>query len=94
MDPASVLDVRQLIADLRQAGQSRGLLDAVYNRLADEQQLADPDLTESLEQMRRGEYENPSTEGGWPQNSRRRESTHRPPITRTSRGVDPRIDPQ
>lgn len=56
LDPASVLDVRQLIADLRQAGLSRGLLDAVYNRLTDEQLLADPDLQESLEQMHRGEY--------------------------------------
>jgi hypothetical protein len=56
LDPASVLDVRELITNLRQAGQSRGLLDAVYNQLADEQLLADPDLTESLEQMHRGEY--------------------------------------
>lgn len=56
LDAASVLEVRELIADLRQAGQSRGLLETVYNRLADEQQLADPELAESLEQMRRGEY--------------------------------------
>jgi hypothetical protein len=56
LDPASVLEVRQLVADLRDAGQTRGLLDEVYNRLADEQQLADPDLAESLEQVRRGEY--------------------------------------
>ena len=56
LDPASVLGVRQLVADLREADRSRGLLDAVYNRLADEQLLADPDLTQSLEQMRRGEY--------------------------------------
>lgn len=56
LDPASVLEVRELIADLRQAGQSRGLLEAVYNRLADEEQLAGAELTESLEQMRRGEY--------------------------------------
>lgn len=56
LDAASVLEVRQLVADLRAAGQTRGLLGEVYNRLADEQQLADPDLIESLEQMRRGEY--------------------------------------
>jgi hypothetical protein len=56
LDPASVLDVRQLIADLRRAGQSRGLLDAVYNRLADEQLLGDPDLAASLEEMRRSDY--------------------------------------
>ena len=56
LDPASVLDVRQLVADLRRAGQTRGLLDAVWDRLADEQQLADPGLQESLEQMHRGLY--------------------------------------
>jgi len=56
LDPASVLEIRHLVADLREAGQSRGLLDAVYNRLADEQLLANPDLMESLEQLHRGEY--------------------------------------
>jgi DNA-binding transcriptional MerR regulator len=56
LDPASVLEVRQLVGELRQAGRTRDLLDEVYNRLADEQQLADPDLIESLKQMRRGEY--------------------------------------
>ena len=56
LDPASVLDVHHLVADLRRAGQSRGLLDVVYNRLADEQQLGDLDLTVSLEQMHRGSY--------------------------------------
>jgi hypothetical protein len=56
LDPASVLEVRQLVGELRMAGRTRDLLDEVYNRLADEQQLADPDLAESLAQMRRGEY--------------------------------------
>lgn len=56
LDPASVLEVREIVVDLRRAGQSRGLLDAIYHRLADEQLLADPDLRESLEQMQRGEY--------------------------------------
>jgi|HubBroStandDraft_1064217.scaffolds.fasta_scaffold12213_6 hypothetical protein len=56
LDPASVLDVRLLISDLRQAGLTRGLLEAVYNRLSDEQVLVDADLRESLEQMHRGEY--------------------------------------
>jgi hypothetical protein len=56
LDPASVLEVRQLVGELRQVGRTRDLLDEVYNRLADEQQLADPDLIESLKQMRRGEY--------------------------------------
>ncbi len=56
LDPASVLEVRELVGELRLAGRTRNLLDEVYNRLADEQQLADPDLAESLAQMRRGEY--------------------------------------
>jgi len=56
IDPASVLDVRQLITDLRRAGRTRGLLEAVWDRLADEQQLADPDLQESLSQMHRSAY--------------------------------------
>jgi hypothetical protein len=56
LDPASVLEVRELVGALRLAGRTRNLLDEVYNRLADEQQLADPDLAESLAQMRRGEY--------------------------------------
>jgi hypothetical protein len=56
LDPGSVLEVRQLVSELREAGRTRDLLDDVYNRLADEQQLADPDLAESLAQMRRGEY--------------------------------------
>lgn len=56
LDPASVLDVRQLVDELRHAGRTRDLLDEVYNRLADEQLLTDRDLAESLAQMHRGEY--------------------------------------
>jgi uncharacterized heparinase superfamily protein len=56
LDPASVLEVRELVGELRLAGRTRNLLDEVYNRLADEEQLADPDLAKSLAQMRRGEY--------------------------------------
>ena len=56
LDPTSVMEVRMLVALLREAGQSRGLLDEVYNRLSDEQQRADPDLAESLKQMHRNEY--------------------------------------
>jgi hypothetical protein len=41
LDPASVLEVRELVGELRRAGQTRNLLDEVYDRLADEQQLAD-----------------------------------------------------
>jgi DNA-binding transcriptional MerR regulator len=56
LDPASLQEVRELVGELRRAGQTRDLLSEVYNRLADEQQVADPDLAESLAQMRRGEY--------------------------------------
>jgi hypothetical protein len=56
LDPGSVLQIRQVVAELREAGQVRGLLEAVYDRLADEQLLADPDLIVSLEQMHRGDY--------------------------------------
>jgi hypothetical protein len=56
LDPASVLEVRQLVSELRRAGRTRDLLDEVYNRLADERQLGDPELAESLAQMHQGEY--------------------------------------
>jgi len=56
LDPGSVLEVHQLVSELREAGRTRDLLDEVYNRLADEQQPADPDLAESLAQTRQGEY--------------------------------------
>jgi hypothetical protein len=47
--------VRQLVSELREAGRTRDLLDEVCNPLADEEQLADPDLAESLAEMRRNE---------------------------------------
>lgn len=56
LDSGSVLEVRQLVEELRRAGHSGNLLDEVFNRPSDEQTLADPDLAESLEQMHRGEY--------------------------------------
>jgi hypothetical protein len=56
LDPASVLEIRRLVEDLRHAGQSGSLLDEVFNHLADEQLLAEPSLAESLGQMHRGEY--------------------------------------
>ena len=56
LDPGSVLEVKQLVEELRRAGRSGNLLDEVSNRLTDEQTLADPDLAESLEQLHRGEY--------------------------------------
>ena len=49
LDSGSVLEVRQLVEELRRAGRSGNLLDEVFNRLSDEQTLADPDLAESLE---------------------------------------------
>jgi hypothetical protein len=36
LDPASVLEVRQLVSELQLAGQTRDLLDEVYNRFADD----------------------------------------------------------
>src|ERR1039457_6486304 len=56
LDPASVLEIRRLVEDLRRAGQSGSLLDEVFNHLADEQLLAEPSLAESLGQMHPGEY--------------------------------------
>jgi hypothetical protein len=55
LDPGSVHSVARLVADLRKAGRTRGLLDEVYRRLADASLLNRADLLESLEQMRRGE---------------------------------------
>jgi hypothetical protein len=54
--PPSVLEVRELVSELRLADRTRDLLDEVYNHLADQLQIADPDLAESPVQMRRGEY--------------------------------------
>jgi hypothetical protein len=56
LNSGSVLEVRRLIEELRGAGRSGNLLDEVFNRLSDEQTLADPELAESLKQMHRGEY--------------------------------------
>jgi hypothetical protein len=57
LDSGSVLEVaRRLIEELRRAGRSGNLLDEVFNRLSDEQTLADPEFAESLKQMHRGEY--------------------------------------
>jgi hypothetical protein len=56
LDSGSVLEVRQLIEELRRAGHAGNLLDELFNRLSDEQTLADAELAESLEQMHRGEY--------------------------------------
>jgi hypothetical protein len=47
--------VSHLVADLRRAGRTRGLLDEVYRRLADDALAGRDDLAESLAEMRRGE---------------------------------------
>ena len=46
--------VSHLVADLRRAGRTRGLLDEVYRRLADDALAGRDDLAESLAEMRRG----------------------------------------
>ena len=47
--------VSHLVADLRRAGRTRGLLDEVYRRLADDALAGRDDLAESLAEMRGGE---------------------------------------
>lgn len=51
----SVIAVRPVLRDLRELGQDRNLLATVSARLEDERDLADPELRQSLDQMRRGE---------------------------------------
>ncbi|MEU9891212.1 hypothetical protein [Sphaerisporangium sp. NPDC051011] len=46
--------VAALVRDLREAGRSRNLLDAVWQRLQDEEILEGEELAEGLEQMRKG----------------------------------------
>ena len=55
LDPARLHQVAHLVADLRKAGKTRGLLDEVFRRLADSALVDREDLAESLGQMRRGE---------------------------------------
>jgi DNA-binding transcriptional MerR regulator len=57
LDVERVHDVFHLIKDLREAGNTSGLLDEVYRQLVDASWLERGDLRESLEQMRRGEGE-------------------------------------
>ncbi|MGP8000986.1 MAG: hypothetical protein ACLPKI_27245 [Streptosporangiaceae bacterium] len=60
-EPRVLLDARRLyeivvlVQDLRDAGQTRGLLDEVWRRLSDRALLDRDDLIESLGQMQRGE---------------------------------------
>ena len=55
LDPSSVLAVRKLVSELRQAGRNRDLLDELYFRLVDQSVIDSDELQESLEQMRRGQ---------------------------------------
>jgi hypothetical protein len=54
LDADRLHQVSHLVADLRRAGQKRGLLDEVDRRLADDALVGRDDLNESLAQMRRG----------------------------------------
>ncbi|GAA1407149.1 hypothetical protein [Catellatospora coxensis] len=55
LEPRRFHEVWHLVKDLRQAGQTRGLLDAVWRYLEDTALLERDDLRESLAQMQRGE---------------------------------------
>ncbi|MFJ9195872.1 hypothetical protein [Streptomyces globisporus] len=55
IDPARLHQVLHLVRDLRDAGQRRGLLDAVWYRLHDEALLEQADLQQSLTEMRKGD---------------------------------------
>ena len=55
LDVERVHEVLRLVKDLRAAGKTVVLLDEVHRRLVDATWLERDDLTESLEQMRRGE---------------------------------------
>lgn len=57
LDVQRVHDVLHLVNDLREAGNTTGLLDEVYRQLIDATWLERDDLAESLTQMRRGEGE-------------------------------------
>jgi hypothetical protein len=55
LDARRLHDVLHLVRDLKEAGRTRGLLDEVYRRLADQALIDREDLAVSLEQMRRGQ---------------------------------------
>lgn len=55
LDADRLHQVSRLVADLRNAGKTRGLLDEVHRRLADDALVRRADLAESVTQMRRGE---------------------------------------
>ncbi len=55
LDPRRLYAVKRLVDDLRKAGRKRGLAEAVWQRLQDQEELASPRLQESLKQVRAGE---------------------------------------
>jgi hypothetical protein len=55
LEASRLHEVMHLVADLRRAGKTRGLLDEVYRRLADQALLDRADLSVSLTQMSQGE---------------------------------------
>jgi DNA-binding transcriptional MerR regulator len=55
LDTGRLHEVLHLVAELRDAGRTRGLIDEVHRRLSDQALLEREDLTESLEQMNRSE---------------------------------------
>jgi DNA-binding transcriptional MerR regulator len=55
LDPRRLHEVLHLVRDLRRAGTTRGLLEAVWHRLSDLALLERDDVAESLDQMRRGQ---------------------------------------
>ncbi|MFJ9810738.1 hypothetical protein ACIRTB_21175 [Streptomyces sp. NPDC101158] len=57
LDPARLHQVLHLVRDLREAGQKRDLLDAVWYRLQDSALLDRNDLQRSLAEMRQGDLQ-------------------------------------
>ena len=64
LDLQSVHEVRHIVQDLRAMGKERDLLDEVWRRISDAALLDSPDLSESIQQMRRGEGRVLRTLGG------------------------------
>jgi tRNA A37 N6-isopentenylltransferase MiaA len=54
LDTVRLHEVLHLVADLRRAGKTRGLLDEVHRRLSDQSLLERTDLAASLDEMRSG----------------------------------------
>jgi hypothetical protein len=55
LEPVKLHQVSHVVRELREAGQTRGLLDAVFRRLADQALLDSEELQTGLAQMRRRE---------------------------------------